>query len=120
MHELTLAAGILEIVQHNVPAADAARVRAVRVRVGDLAGVVPDSLQFCFEAIVAGTPYAAASLAIERVAAVAQCAECGCSTGLSEPQFVCPACGALGMALLCGEELQVIDVELDDAMARAS
>ncbi len=120
MHELTLAAGILDIVQHNVRDADAARVRAVRVRVGDLAGVVPDSLAFCFAAIVAGTPYAAAVLEIDRVPAEAVCSECGRVTGLSGAQFVCPSCGALGMAIRHGDELHVVDVELDDARERAS
>lgn len=120
MHELTLAAGILEIVQHNVPAADAARVRAVRVRVGELAGVVPDSLAFCFAAIVADTPYESAVLEIDRVPADATCRECGYVTGLSASQFVCPACGALGLAIGRGEELQVVHVELDDAMEKAS
>lgn len=120
MHELTIAAGILDIVQHNVLTADAPRVRAIRVRIGEMAGVVPDSLAFCFDAIVADTPYAAAYLEIDRVPVVATCAECGCATALSGPQFVCPACGALGMAIQCGEELQVVEVELDDAMARAS
>jgi Zn finger protein HypA/HybF involved in hydrogenase expression len=35
------------------------------VRVGDLAGVVTESLDFCFGAIVAGTPYSRAFLAVE-------------------------------------------------------
>ena len=119
MHELTLAAGILDIVQHSVVAADAARVRAVRVQVGEMAGVVPDSLAFCFEAIVADTAFAAAFLEIDRVSAVATCGACGCVTGASDTPFVCPACGALGMTIQCGEELQVVDVELDDATERA-
>ena len=120
MHELTIAASILDIVQHNVRASDANRVRAVRVRVGDMAGVVPDSLEFCFDAIVTDTPYAAAFLEIDRIAALATCGECGCVTGLSGTQFVCPACGALGMVLQFGEELQVVDVELDDAAGEVS
>lgn len=120
MHELSMAAGILDIVQQNVAAADAGRVRAVRVRVGEMAGVVPDSLEFCFEAIVADTPYAAAFLEIDRVPVLATCGECGCFTRLAQPPFVCPACGAIGMALQSGDELQVVDVELDDTIEGAA
>jgi len=120
VHELSLAAGILDIVQQNVPAADAGRVRAVHVRVGELAGVVADSLAFCFEAIVADTPYAAAFLAIDRIPARATCGECGCVTVLASPALVCPNCGALAMALQSGEELQVVDLELDDQARLAS
>ncbi len=93
----------------------------MRVRVGEISGVVPDSLRFCFDAIVADTAYEpAAFLDIDRVPAVATCSECGCVTGTSDTQFVCPACGALGMTIQCGEELQVVDVELDDAMEKVS
>ena len=50
MHELGVAQEILDIVRRYVPDTEAARVRDVRVRVGELAGVVADSLEFCFSA----------------------------------------------------------------------
>jgi hydrogenase nickel incorporation protein HypA/HybF len=65
MHELSLANGILDIVRQYVPIERAPLVRTVRVRVGDLAGVVPDSLAWCFGAIVCDTPYERASLTID-------------------------------------------------------
>lgn len=120
MHELSIASGILDIVRQYVPGRDAARVRAVRVRVGDLAGVVPGSLEFCFEAIVAGSAYADAFLEIDEVPALATCGDCGCLTRLRRPPFDCPACGSLGMAFQSGDELQVVDVDLDDAVEMAS
>jgi hydrogenase nickel incorporation protein HypA/HybF len=64
MHELSLANGIFDIVRQYVPIERGQLVRAVRVRVGDLAGVVPDSLAWCFSAIVSDTPYEQAWLAI--------------------------------------------------------
>ena len=67
MHELSLAAGILDIVREYVATDQAHRVRAVRVRVGEAAGVVPESLDFCFDAIVIDTPFASAHLEIDRV-----------------------------------------------------
>jgi hydrogenase nickel incorporation protein HypA/HybF len=67
MHELGLAWNILEIVGQYVPPDRAPTVRDVRVRIGDEAGVIADSLTFCFGAIVVGTPWAGARLAIERV-----------------------------------------------------
>lgn len=66
MHEMGLAEGVLDIVRQHVPLERAAEVREVIVRIGAQAGVLPDSLEFCFSAIVAGTPYASARLAIEQ------------------------------------------------------
>ena len=68
MHELGLAESILTIVREHVPADRAVAVRRVRVVVGDVAGVLPESLTFCFEALAAGTPFGRASLAIEAAA----------------------------------------------------
>jgi hydrogenase nickel incorporation protein HypA/HybF len=84
------------------------------VRVGDLAGVVADSLEFCFGALVAGTPYRACYLAIERVPARGECAACARIVTLEWPGLTCPACGSLGIARLGGTDLQVVDIELDD------
>lgn len=65
MHELSLANGIFDIVRQYVPVERAWAVRAVRVRVGEFAGVIPDSLAWCFSAIASDTPYARASLTID-------------------------------------------------------
>lgn len=67
MHELGLAQSILDIVRANVPAGRASAVREVRLRVGDSAGVLVESLEFCFGVAVAGTPFASAVLAVDRV-----------------------------------------------------
>jgi hydrogenase nickel incorporation protein HypA/HybF len=67
VHELGLANSILDIVRQYVPAERAWAVRSVRVRVGDLAGVVPDSLAWCFSAIVSDTPFDKAALTIDHV-----------------------------------------------------
>lgn len=116
MHEMSVAAGILDLVRQHVLAADAVRVRAVRVRVGDLAGVVPGSLGFCFDAIVAGTDYAAASLEIDLVPARGVCGECGLAAAIdSLPPYMCPSCGSPFLTVTSGDDLVVVDVELDDA-----
>lgn len=114
MHELGAAHEILALVQHYVPEADARRVRAVRVRVGDLAGIVVPSLDFCFEAIVAGTPWREARLVVERVPARAGCLECGGVFATQAPGAGCPVCGAARVRMVSGHELHVDAVDLDD------
>lgn len=120
MHELSIAQGILDIVRQYVPAAHGEKVRAVKVRVGHLAGVVPASLDFCFGAIVAGTPYAPAFLAIEEVPAAIHCHACERTSVIDGPAFACPGCGSPDVALDSGGELQVVEVELDEAGGRPS
>ena len=68
MHELGIAASIFDIVRQYVPPGDAPRVRAVHVVVGTETAVLPESLTFCFEALVTGTPWALARLQVARPA----------------------------------------------------
>ena len=76
MHELSIAQSIVDIVGQYVPRDRQNGIRMIRVRVGDLAGVVPDSLSFCFTAVTAGTPMAEALLEIEHVPYIIHCTAC--------------------------------------------
>lgn len=114
MHELAVAQEILALVQRHVAEGQAPAVRAVRVRIGELAGVVPESLDFCFGAIVAGTPWQRAMLAIERVPASARCLACGEVFATSVPGSGCPRCASGRVQMITGDELHVDAVDLDD------
>ncbi len=114
MHELSIAQSILEIVEGSVPEEQATGVRTVHVRVGRLSGVVADSLDFCFSAIVAGTPLSLATLSIECVPAVSECKDCSHRFTIEDPAFFCPSCSSTRVLLVSGTELEVSRVELID------
>jgi hydrogenase nickel incorporation protein HypA/HybF len=114
MHEMGIAASVLDIVRQYVPEAQGPQVRRVSIRVGELAGVQTESLRFCFEAIVAGTPYGAATLAIEYIPAVRRCRTCGTTFPGAAALASCPGCGGTDAPLEGGRELSVTEVELDD------
>ena len=61
MHELAIIEGVLDMVTERLPDAT---ISCVRLEVGELSGVVPDSLQFCFELATEGTSLQGASLEI--------------------------------------------------------
>lgn len=114
MHELGIASSIFDIVKQYVPEKRAGQVRRVRVRVGEMAGVVPDSLLMCFDAVVANTPYRSAALDIEQVPMTGECAACGAAFSMAQPVFRCPVCRGIHVSLLSGRELLVSDVEVED------
>jgi len=116
MHELAVAQEILAMVRRHVPDALAPAVRSVHLRVGDEAGIVAASLEFCFEAIVAGTPWERAALVIARVPARARCADCGDVFATATPGAGCPSCGSGQVRMVSGQELHVDAVDLDDAV----
>ncbi len=120
MHELSIAQDILDIIRQNLPGDAPRRVRTVRVRIGDMAGIVPDSLEFCFQAITPGTVCEGATLAIERVPVVLRCNDCGRESALEHLLFACPSCGSTAVAMISGNELHVVEFEIDDPQTEAA
>jgi hydrogenase nickel incorporation protein HypA/HybF len=114
MHELGIAQNILEIVRQSVLKEQIEAVRGIKVRVGQLSGVVPDSLDFCFKAIVSNTDLQQASLAIERVPTTSVCRNCMHRFQVEEFDFICPACQSTNLELISGKELEIVEIELAD------
>ena len=114
MHEMGIAASVVDIVRQHVTDDQAPLVRRICMRVGEMAGVQTESLAFCFEAIVAGTPLAGAALIVEVVPAVRACRGCGERFGDSSFLATCPACGSAEVPFVSGAELTVSELELDD------
>jgi hydrogenase nickel incorporation protein HypA/HybF len=113
MHELSIAQGIVEIAEQHLPPGSG-RVTSVKVRVGELAGVVVDSLSFCFSAITTGTRLEGARLDVEHVPVTARCTGCGALSTITESEFLCGDCGGRELSIVTGRELQVSELELDD------
>jgi len=65
MHEVGIAEGILNAVRTEAAAHKPARATKVGVRIGEMAGVDPDSLTFCFDVLVKGSDLEPLELAIE-------------------------------------------------------
>jgi hydrogenase nickel incorporation protein HypA/HybF len=112
MHELSIAQSIVDIVQQHVPDCREGAVEWVRIQVGQLAGVVPESLEFCFSVIVSDTPLSGARLEIDYVATKSRCTACDESFFMEKPAFRCPSCGGSELKLISGTELQVVEIQI--------
>ncbi len=121
MHEMSIAMAVVAQVEEAAHTAGARAVSEVRLQVGELAGVVPDALAFCFELACADTVLAGAALVAEPVPARARCRPCAADWDVGmPPDLCCPACGsAAGTELRTGRELQISGVTWDDGPARA-
>ncbi len=110
MHELSIAQGVVEICEQH---AAGRRVLAVTLAIGALSGVVPEALEFCFEAVTKGTLLENARMEIERVAATGFCGVCQevfVVQGFIDP---CPRCGGFPLEMRSGEEMRVKDLEVE-------
>ncbi|MGZ9934210.1 hydrogenase maturation nickel metallochaperone HypA/HybF [Streptomyces sp. NC-S4] len=121
MHEMSIAMAVVGQVEEAARSGGAQAVTSVRLRVGELAGVVPDALAFCFELACAGTVLEGAELVTEPVPARARCGSCPGSWAVGmPPELCCPGCGrATEVELLSGRELEILSVHWEDGPAGA-
>lgn len=119
MHELGIAQDILDVVKQSVPQDQVSAVRWIRIRVGQLSGIVPDSLEFCFQAIVNDTAMQRAALAIEQVPTIFQCRKCSHRFQVSDWEYLCQACESSDLEIVSGKELHIVEIELEEESDRA-
>lgn len=113
MHELSLCRAIADVVK---PHAAGRRVDVVRVQVGALRQVVPDSLSFCWSLVRDFEGMHEAELELEMVAAAVACRSCGSQAEIgSRFSVACPCCGSADVELVRGEEFMVTSIEVGDA-----
>lgn len=113
MHELGLTQHLVEIAEDAARRNGAKRVRTVKVEIGALAGVVPESVEFCFEACSRDTLLEGSRLEILFIPGLGRCYDCRTECALDTYTIACPACGGFSLERLQGEELRVIEVEID-------
>ena len=113
MHELAIMDSALNQVLDRARKAGAGCVHVVRLRIGALSGVVPDALQFAFEALVPGTMAQSAKLEIEAVPARFWCGNCQ-SEFVSDDMFSeCPGCRKPSADLRAGREMELTSMEIE-------
>ncbi|MER5637966.1 hydrogenase maturation nickel metallochaperone HypA [Kitasatospora sp. NPDC002227] len=120
MHEMSIATAVVEQVDAAAREHGVSAVARVRLQVGELAGVVPSALDFCFELACTGTLVAGAVLETEAVAARARCLPCELEWAVGmPPDLGCPGCAGSRVELLAGRELQILGVDWAERPAAA-
>ncbi len=110
---MSIAASVLEAVRKE-SARRAARVLAVGVKIGPLAGVDAESLRFCFDALVLGTELAPLALEIEALPWRNRCRRCGLAFAVEEYRTACPECGSGETDFAGGNELEFAYMEIEE------
>jgi hydrogenase nickel incorporation protein HypA/HybF len=113
MHELGITRNIIAIVGD---AAKGRRVRRVNLDVGELSGVMPDAIAFCFETVARGTMLEGATLEIRKIEGRARCDSCGLEF-VTRTLFTACSCGSRRLTRLQGEELNIKSMELEEEVA---
>jgi hydrogenase nickel incorporation protein HypA/HybF len=108
MHELSITQSVVDAVLERLPDTE---IASVRLEIGKLSGIVADSVRFCFDLVVEGTPLQGARLDIEEPGGRAHCVDCDAEFDVDEPILLCP-CGSANVEVLTGRQLRIRSVEV--------
>jgi hydrogenase nickel incorporation protein HypA/HybF len=119
MHEMSLAEGVLQIVEDAARNSGGAgdggflRVKTVFIEIGQLSSVEPDSMRFCFDAVTRGTLAEGALLEVIEVPGEGLCFNCNKTVPLAALYDPCPACGGYPVQATGGTEMRVKELEVE-------
>ena len=110
MHELSLAEGILQIVEDAAAKQGFKRVTEVRLEIGALSGVEIEALSFCLDMVLKNSIAEGARLELEKIPGSGFCLECGETVPVNARYDACPKCGSYQVQATGGTEMRVKDL----------
>lgn len=113
MHEMSLAEGVVQIIEDAARTQGFSRVKRVFLEIGWLSSVEPDAMAFCFEAVARGTLAEGAVLEVIDVPGAGQCLSCGKTVEIGAVFDPCPECGGYPVHPTAGTEMRVRELEVD-------
>lgn len=113
MHELAVTQSMLNLALEHAQQAGARRITRINLVVGEISGVVDESVQFYFDFMSKDTLAAGAQLSFERKPARFRCSACGQEFPLRDGNWICPACQGLGGEVISGREFYMESIEVE-------
>jgi len=107
MHEMAIAQGILNIVLNTAIENQVGKVTNIKLLIGQMTQIEPESLKFGFAALSMGSIAEGASVEITIVPLVGQCNSCRQKFAVERYCFLCPNCNSANVTVLSGRELAV-------------
>jgi len=114
MHEMGIAQNIYEHIINEIDDKKLPLIRTVKLKVGALTAIEPESLSFCFESIIMGTLLVDATLDIEIVPVKARCRQCFKEFEVRDYFFFCPYCQNVDVETIAGTDLTIQYLEIED------
>ncbi|MFH1487700.1 MAG: hydrogenase maturation nickel metallochaperone HypA [Pseudomonadota bacterium] len=113
MHEMSIAQSLVDILREEMEKNGARTLRSVRLSIGRLSAVVPDSLEFCFTVMTAETELEGATLIMDMVPLRGACHDCNKTFEIEDYAFLCPSCGGTNIETIAGQDLSIVEMEVD-------
>ena len=114
MHEMSIAMNIVDIACKEAQKEGASSISAIELDVGKLAGVMIESLQFCYEAVCKDTIAKNSKLVINELEGKGHCIKCDHVFKIDSFMAICPECESYEIEILQGRELKLRAVSVNE------
>lgn len=114
MHELSIANTILNIILKEKSSKKLPMIKVIGLNIGSLSGILPDALEFSFDAIKLETALSDTVLKINEIPVSGTCNNCQKSFEVEEFIFACPNCFSSSFKMERGQELDIAYLEIED------
>jgi len=113
MHEMSITRNMIDIIKAEMRRHNVNVLRSVHVKIGRFSSIVPEALSFCFEIMIKDTDIDGARLVIDIIPLMGRCVGCDREFEIKDYSFLCPFCGGMKVDTISGQELSVVDIEVD-------
>jgi hydrogenase nickel incorporation protein HypA/HybF len=113
MHEMSLAEGVLQIIEDSAKTQNFSRVKTVWLEIGQLAGVEVEAMKFCFDVVVRDSIAQDAKLEIIETPGQAWCLHCAEVVQVQALFDACPKCGSHQVQVTGGNEMRVKELDVE-------
>ena len=113
MHELAITQNILDLALDEAKAVQANRISKISLVVGELSGVVSDSVEFYFDFLRKDSLAADATLAFTMVPAQLKCRDCQTEFNPQDSLWICPNCKSVNIDLIAGRDCYMESIEVE-------
>jgi hydrogenase nickel incorporation protein HypA/HybF len=112
MHEMSLAEGVVQLIEDAAREQAFGKVTAVWLEIGQLSGVEVEAMRFCFDVVTRDGIADGARLEIIATPGPGWCMQCSKTVPMSEVFGECPECGSHQMQVTGGTEMRVKELEV--------
>lgn len=113
MHELSITQDMLELALSEAEKVNARRIGKISLVIGEMTGVVDDSVKFYFDFISKDTIARDAALIFKKIPVKARCRRCGREFTVSDLNWICPDCRGTSLEITSGNELYLESIEVE-------
>lgn len=113
MHELAITEGIMEAAIPTAKEAGAKKILEIRLKIGELSGVLPECIEYYFNLVSKDTIAEGAKLSVSKIPVGIFCNKCGFSGDIDRKKIICPKCGGIDFQITKGREYFVDSLEVE-------